>query len=178
MNTLLAINARKSVRCYEKSLPEDEVIEIIAAAGTKAPKVGQLHITVVTNADILAKIDDFAMEDMKASPAPNVKKTVEQEGFRPLYGAPLLFVLSTEEDSPFGMTGPACAATQMALAATDMGVASCVMASVVGTLKKSACKALLELPKGFTPALCIVAGYYGGEAFTRPPKTVEINYIS
>jgi nitroreductase len=67
MDALQAIEARKSKRNYLNIPVEIEKVEILTRAGNGAPKAGNFHISVITNAGMLNEIDKKALESMKQS---------------------------------------------------------------------------------------------------------------
>ena len=84
MNTLEAICSRKSIRSYTGQQISDDQLASILKAANAAPvgrgRYDTLHMTVVRNAQLLASIDANAAED---------------PGDHPLYGTPLLIVVSS-----------------------------------------------------------------------------------
>jgi nitroreductase len=167
METLQAIESRKSARDYLPKPVEENLLETLIKAGRSAPKTGGFHISVVTDADTIKKIDDKTLSIMKNGTG-FLKERANLEGYRPLYGAPALFLISSPE-VPFRETNAACAATTIAIAATALGLASCYVVSATLAFKDDASLGKLAgIPDGFSPVCGVLIGYGGGEKFPSP----------
>jgi nitroreductase len=167
METIQAIESRKSVRDYLPKPVEENLLEILIKAGRGAPKAGGFHISVITDAGTIKKIDDKTLSIMKNGTG-FMKERAELEGYRPLYGAPVLFLISSPE-IPFRETNAACAATAITIAATALGLASCYVVSATLAFKDdSSLGKLSGIPEGFSPVCGVIVGYGGGEKFSNP----------
>lgn len=94
MNVLTAIEKRKSVRAYKPGKVEQEKLDTLVEAANSAPIFGEIHITVVENSSLLNEINDAALKQMKNSGNDFLVKRASMEGYNPLYGAPVLILLS------------------------------------------------------------------------------------
>ena len=155
METLKTIALRKSTRKYKSEQISDKELEIIINAGCAAP-VGMgdyksLQITVIQNAELLDKIAKAAALIMGN---PNIT---------PLYGAPTLVIITTKPNEKvpgIEYASTSCIAENMALAATDLGLGSVYLLSILLPFKADK-ELLLELnlPDGFIPVCSIALGY-------------------
>ncbi|NMF25648.1 hypothetical protein HF885_04215 [Olsenella umbonata] len=112
-----ALNRRRSIRSYTGELADPDQLEAIFAAAYEAP-VGMgryegIHLTVVTRPGLLAAIDAAAAR-MFGNPDAH-----------PLYGAPMLVVVSSDAEGNVASANAAAVIQNMSLAAVDQGVGSC-----------------------------------------------------
>jgi nitroreductase len=175
METLKAMECRKSVRNYTAEPVAREVLEKILWAGNRAPLGGAFHMTVVRDHALLGEIDDAALDAMKNSENEFARGRAALEGYRPLYGAPILIILSAEEPAR-GMSSVCNAVTAMTFAAADIGLGSCFVVSPIQVL--DAFGARLGLPTGYKPLVGMLLGHAGEDKFGRPrPATDNVNYV-
>ena len=170
MNTLEAIMKRKSTRSYKSELISEEALEVIIKAGCAAPvamaKYDSLHITVVQNEQLIARIFDEAQEAVFATIG--VRKSLD-------YGAKTLIVVSSMPPHREGMdyANGGIVIENMVLAATELGIDSCIMGAPIAALAKNAkLSKIVEIPEGFTPVLGVVFGYAAQNA---PAKVHDIS---
>lgn len=155
MDTLKAIACRKSIRTYTGEQISDADLKVILNAAQASP-VGRslyetLHLTVITNPELLKAIDA------------NAAKIFGDPDMHPLYNAPTYIVVSSKAGEE-GMTNvqysnAAVMVHSMTMAAVDLGVGHCdiwgatrLMAGNPDLLTQ------LNLPEGFTPCCGIILG--------------------
>ena len=155
MNTMEAVCSRKSVRSYTgEPVTAEELNTILKAANASPVGMGQydaMHLTVITNKDLLAKIE-------KATAA-----LFGKPDMRPLYNAPMLVLVSTREPAPMmantAYSNAAIIVHNMALAATELGVGHCdIWGAVAAASHDPEILAELNLPEGFIPCCGICLG--------------------
>ncbi len=178
MNTLEAIRARKSVRSYKQSPVEAEKIEQLITAANNAPTTGTLHISVVENKNILKSLNDTVLSAMKNSGNDFLVGRASLEGYQPLYGAPVLLLFSAPEGAPYTEAAASCAAANITVAATELGLGSCyVISPLLGIKANPEFGKQIGIPEGFVPVCGVLAGYSGGDAFGTSRSTAcSINY--
>lgn len=179
MNTLDAIAKRKSIRKYKAEQIKDSALEEIIKAGKTAPNAGPFQITVIQNAKLLTKISETALTAMKNSGNDFLMSRAALPGYTPLYGAPTLLVLSAPQANPYSMANTSNAATNMTIAATDLGLGSCYMITpqLAFTADPSLAKEA-SIPEGFSVICAVAVGYSDGNAFsTERPDVDNVNYI-
>lgn len=177
MDIIEVIEKRKSVRGYEKEPVDMYDVEILVMAARCAPKAGAFHISVITNADVLREINDNALEIMKNSGNEFLMSRAALDGYQPLYGAPVLFLMSAP-DGPHAVETCSCSATAVTFAATGLGLGSCYV--ITPTLAVNEDKALMKkigIPEGFSAVCGVLAGYEAADCFSPQRKQVEnVNY--
>ncbi|MDR2487592.1 MAG: nitroreductase family protein [Clostridiales Family XIII bacterium] len=152
-----AIESRRSQRSYLDRAVDRGDLEKIVRAGDLAPLAGAISLTVITDRGFLADIDQAAFDFMQNSGVPFMVERSSLPGYRPLYGAPALIVVGSDPER--GTANAAAAATAMTLAATDLGLGSCYVASPTRVLADGALKERLGLPEGFAPLAGVLVGY-------------------
>jgi len=178
MNTLEAIKTRKSTRSYQKKSVETEKIEQLILAANNAPKAGAFHISVVENPDIIKSLNDATLTGMKNSGNDFLVSRAALEGYQPLYGAPLLLLISAPESAPYNMANASCAAANITIAATELGLGSCyVISPLLGMGISPELGPKMGIPEKFEPVCGVLAGYSNGDAFATPKSSVNnVNY--
>lgn len=151
-----AIFKRRSVRSYTGEQIGDDDLNLILKAANAAPvgmgRYDDVHLTVVTRAELLGKID-AAGAAMFGKP-----------DIHPLYGAPTLIVVSAKMPTDEGMknvtySNAAIIAQNMALAATELGVGSChIWGATMALARNAELLAELRLPAGFVPCCAVALG--------------------
>lgn len=155
MTMMETICSRKSVRSYTGENITAEELEVILKAANASPVgMGQfdsLHLTVITNKELLAKIE--------ASAAAMFGKP----DMHPLYGAPTLILVSSRKPAPMmenvTYSNAAIMAHNMALAATELGVGTCYIWGATAAMSRNPeVLSELKLPEGFVPCCAISLG--------------------
>ena len=156
MNTIETICARKSVRTYTgEQITEEQLNTILKAANAAPIGLGQyesVHLTIITNAELLGKID-AAGAAMTGKPDAH-----------PLYNAPMFVLVSAKMPSVKVMenviySDAAIIAQNMILAATELSVGACpIWGATTAILNVPDILKELHLPEGFTPCCGVVLG--------------------
>ena len=98
MNISEAIAKRKSVRAYlDKPVPADDLARIVEA-GQWAPNAGPFQISVVRNAGLRQRINDRTLDAMVHSGNAFLQQRASLPGYQPIYGAPVLILLSAPDE--------------------------------------------------------------------------------
>ncbi len=173
MNAMKAICSRKSVRIYTgEPITAEELNAVLKAAHAAPVGMGQyesVHLTVITNADLLGKID-------KAGAAMFGKPDVH-----PLYHAPMLVLVSVQMPTAEAMrnvafSNAAIIAQNMALAATELGVGVChIWGATMAMLNAPEILKELNLPEGFTPSCAVTLGK---TEYVYEPREVPMDRIA
>lgn len=151
MELTQALNQRRSVRSYTGEVPTAEQLERILTAADEAP-VGMgaydnLRLTVVTNPELLGRIDQTAAHFFGNPDA------------HPLYGAPLLVVVSSAKQDNVASANVGAVIENMSLAAVDEGVGSCfIYGATAAFANDKAILAELGIPGGFVPLGSLALG--------------------
>jgi len=183
MDVTDAIVKRKSVRAYEdKPVPAD-VLSKIVEAGQWPPNAGPFQITVIRKAALRQKINDRALQAMKNSGIEFAIQRASLPGYQPVYGAPVLILLSAPAEGPLGPVNAALAAENMLLAATGLGLGSCYLMSPTRALNGESNKDLAKeagVPEGYDVQCAVIVGYAAAEnKFTtgERSKKGKVDYI-
>lgn len=181
MNTLEALQKRKSIRGYLGRSVEEDKLKTILKYGNKAPNAGDFHMTVIRDKQLLRDINDTVKEAILKSDNEFAKKRISIPGYLPTYGAPVLIILSAPKDSPYSAVNTACAVTNMGVASVELGLGTCYLAGVL--LAFQAKPELLEkinLPAGYIPQCGMALGYESSEQIPGKEWMEDysnINYI-
>ena len=174
MNTLEAIAKRKSTRSYKPEQISEKALAAIIKAGCAAPialaRYDTLHITGVQHEGLIEQIFDQAREAVFA--AIGVRKNLN-------YGAKTLIVVSSLPPHREGMdyANGGIVIENMVLAATALGIDSCIMGAPIAALAGNAeLSALVGVPDGFTPVLGAVFGYAAEDAPAKE-HTITVNRV-
>ncbi len=175
METLKAMNIRKSTRSYTGNLSE-EALQTILNAGQAAPigmaKYDAMHMTVIRNSALLNELDR------------NAANFFGDPTRTPLYGAPCLILISTPIPDPaagnVSYSNAAIMTENMSLAATDIGIGSCLIWGAVAALNQTPeLVAKLGLPEGHVPCCGVAIGETTDVLAERtiPTDRISVSYI-
>ena len=155
MSLMETMFKRKCVRSYTGELPTEEELQLILKVANSSP-VGRaqyenMHLTVITNPEILDKMTKNCA-NFFGNPAAN-----------PLYGAPMLILVSIKAPEPAmantSYSNSAIMAHNMILAATDLGLGAVHIWGAIAALGQAPeLVAELGLPEGFVPACAAAIG--------------------
>ncbi len=183
MDVTDAVMKRKSVRAYEdKPVPADVLSKIIEA-GQWPPNAGPFQISVIRNAGLRRKINDRTLQAMITSGNEFAKQRASLPGYQPVYGAPVLILLSTPAEGPLGALNAALAAENMLLEATGLGLGSCFLVSPTRALNGESNRDLAReggVPEGYNVQCAVIVGYAAAEnKFTlgERNKKGKVNYV-
>jgi nitroreductase len=177
------ITERKSVRAYlDKEVPTDDA-EKIVEAGRWAPNAGPFQISVIRNAKLRQRINDRTYAAMLKSEREFLRQRASLPGYQPLYGAPVLMLLSGPADAPNSAINASLAAENMLLRATGLGLGSCFLLSPTLALNGTDNRDLAQeagIPDGYTLVCAVIVGYAAAEnKFTLGERTRKgsVNYV-
>jgi nitroreductase len=178
MDAMEAILKRKSVRSYKKEQISDKDLEKILEAGKSGPGGGEVYITVIQKAELIKKINDTTKTAM-LNGGGFMKERASLPGYEPIYGAPTLILLTAPD--PNGIANCSCAAENMLVVATALGLGSCYLMSPRGAFTGENGPALMSecgIPEGNTFYCAVILGYQDGDAFSSASRKVRIvNYV-
>lgn len=174
METLKTIMSRKSVRTYTGETVSEQDLDTILKAACAAPvgmgKYETVHLTVIRDKELLDEIDKVGAQVFGDPDA------------HPLYGAPILVVVSSLEELPTAIEGAntGTIVENMALTATELGIGSvCIWGAMLGLREKKELLAKLQLPEGFEIVGSLAIGMTE-EKFEEKEilkERISINYI-
>jgi len=149
------IFSRRSIRSYTGEMPSAEELDLILKAVYASPvgmgRYDSLHVTVVKNADYLARLEAAAGAQLG------------KENYHPLYGAPVLLIFSSvfpgipTDNSSY--SNCAILSQNAALEAVTLGLGACHIWGAIRALNKEPqLLAQLNLPEGFAPCCALALG--------------------
>jgi nitroreductase len=179
MNDVLDVIARRSAcRAYQPKPVPAQILAQIADAGLRAPSAVDRQpwrIICVSDAGLLADLEAAGLAALRAAD-PSGFDRIQSRGGRLLYGAPAMMVLAEQP-----VTGAYSAdldigilASHIVLAATSLGVNSCIAAMprvALDAPNGPDLGARLRIPEGFTFALSVLLGYAQGEP--KQPHAID-----
>ncbi|WP_066685854.1 nitroreductase family protein [Christensenella intestinihominis] len=177
METMKAINRRKSVRSYTGEKISREALDTVLQAAYAAPvgmgKYENFHLTVIENREFMQAIEEKASA-MFGKPDLHL-----------FYGAPTFILVSSKPDGAEKVGGidycnTAAIVENMSLAATDLGVGHCYIWGGVAVLNANPdLVARLNLPEGHTPCSGIILGVTTEEYTDRdiPGQRIGTSYL-
>jgi nitroreductase len=175
MNVSEAIAKRKSIRAYLDKPVFDDDLEKIVEAGRWAPNAGEFQISVIRNAGLRQRINDLTHDAMVNSGVEFLQQRVSLPGYQPLYGAPVVILLSGPTDGRYSAVNTALAAQNMLLEATGLGLGSCYLVSPTLALNAEKNRDLAQeagIPDGYALQCAIIVGYAAAEnKFTAAERT-------
>jgi nitroreductase len=179
-NFFATIKARKSVRNYLPKSVEKSKLKQIAEAAFESPSAGPVFVSVVTNPRLIKEINDKSLVAMKSSGIELLVSRAAIPGYKPLYGAPAILIISAPNDVPFSPANAASAATTATYAATALGLASCyTITPTMAINADSDLAARVGLSAGNTSFVGVLVGYESPQKNpgTSTPKVVNISFI-
>jgi len=166
MNISEVIVKRESIRAYlDKPVPTDN-LEKIVEAGRWAPNAGPFQISVIRNAGLRKRINDRTLHEMGQSGNEFLQQRASLPGYQPLYGAPVLILLSGPDDALYSTHNTALAAENMLLEATELGLGSCFLVSPTLALNGRNNRDLAQevgIPDGYSVQCALIVGYAAAE---------------
>lgn len=179
MDTLEAILKRKSVRSYKNEQISEAELKALVDAGMSGPGGGAVHLSVIQKGDLIQRINDITKNAMLNSGVEFSVQRASLPGYEPIYGAPTLILLSAPD--PNGAVNCACAAENMLIAATALGLGSCFLMSIRAAFGGENSAALLAdcgVPAGNVVCCGVIAGYQDGDRFSSSNRKVRtVNYV-
>ncbi len=176
MQLMDIIKSRHSIRKYtDKQIPR-EALEKIVEAGVCAPNAGGRQGTIlvgVHNAELCKKIGIMNMQHFdrskllgsyvsKEQPSVIDDKSIKN-GF---YDAPSVVCIFAPKDFLFSIPDAFCAAENIVLQATELGISSCIISRAEQTFDNDYGKDLLcrwNIPVNYIARCFVILGYIDGE---------------
>ena len=128
MDVFKAILDRRSTRAFTAEAVKKADLEKIVEAGLHAPSAINEQpwlFTVVTNKEVLSKLNDAVKTHMSAVDGERIKSRSSDNSYCFYYGAPTLIIVSCSSIALFPAEDAACALENMFLASQALGLGSC-----------------------------------------------------
>ena len=175
--TVDVILGRRSIRNFSEKMISEKELNKILECGLFAPTAKNRqnwHFTVITNKERIEIINELALVGMK-------KIGIDKEpGFNVFYNAPVVIVLSSKVSGYSGIDA-GCAIENMSIAASSMGIGSCIIGQtryMYHQADKREINRLLKIPDGYDHDISICFGYpKGDKPSAKPRKENTVDYI-
>ena len=173
MNTYEAITKRHACRAYtDEPLTAEETQKLIEAANAAPAGMGDytgMKLTVVEDRKLIESIESATAHGMPMM------------GDHPVYEAPALMILSAKINEQFPMISycnVACAAENIMIQATDLGLASVFIMAVPTVMqnKPDLLKAL-NITNDFLPLVMVAVGHEKNKSETTKPKRISTDIL-
>ena len=177
------VKYRRSIRKYEERQIAREDLERIIEAGSFAPNAGggQRSMLVAIRdrqlSEHLGKLNVAMMRRDKligghvSDDQPSIiDDPTIKSGF---YGAPTVVVVFAQGNFLYSIPDAFCCAENMVLAATELGISSCIIARAEETFYNEFGKQLMAewgVPENFVPRCFVLLGYCRGEYPKEKPR--------
>ena len=178
MHTLEALQARKSIRGYLSTAVEEEKLLTVLQYGNRAPNAGPFHMTVIRSRALLDTLDAATRAAVESGGTDFLRQRFAIPGYTATYGAPVLVLLSAPA-AGYGAVNCACAVTNMAIAAAELGLGTCYLASILTAFRADPALAkTLGVPDGFVPQCGMCLGYASETQIPGRPRPEEPGNIT
>jgi nitroreductase len=162
MGVMDTIEKRRSIRAYNTNKVEQDKVSTIIKAGNCAPFFGEFHMTVIQKQELLMDISNKTIETMKKSGNELLMQVASVPSYNPLYGATVMIVFSAPKGKDklgYNMANIACAAENMMLAATELGLGSCFVMAPIIVFSNPEMLNKLNIQREYIPLASILIGY-------------------
>lgn len=184
MDILDAIHSRHSTREYLPEAPSDAIIVSLLDAAIRAPCAVNRQpwrFTVVTNRSWLDDVSERAKAYMTQTRPLDLPQTLYEKladpQFHVFYHAPVLIVISADQQGPWIEADCALAAQNLMLAARAKGLGSCWIGLSQPFLATAEGLEALQISASDHPIAPIVVGAPRSEAPPSPRKPVAVNWV-
>ena len=183
-NAFETILARRSVRSYTPEPLDRNTIQSLLEAAVRAPTA--MHeepwaFVVVQDHALLQRLSDLAkpifVEEVRHRNTHGSNHSFDhftRPDFNVFHGADTLIVICAKPSSQFVAADCWLAAENLMLAATAVGLGSCVIGSAVAALNIHKVKAELAIPDDYSAIAPIVVGIPNGETKATSRKEPKI----
>ena len=177
------VKYRRSIRKYEERQIAKEDLERIIEAGSFAPNAGggqRSMIVAIRDREISEKLGKLNVASLRRDKLIGGNVSAEQpsiiddpsikSGF---YGAPTVVVVFAQHNFLYSVPDAFCCAENMVLAATELGIASCIIARAEETFYNEYGKSLMAewgVPENYAPRCFVLLGYCKGDYPKEKPR--------
>jgi nitroreductase len=167
------VYARRSVRAYAPKALDNATVQTLLDAAVHAPTA--IHeepwaFVVVQDQALLQRLSDQAkplfVEEMRHRNAHGTSHSFDhftRPDFNIFHGADTLIIICAKPLGPFVVADCWLAAENLMLAASAIGLGSCVIGSAVAALNIHKVKSELGIPEEYSAIAPIVVGFPSGE---------------
>jgi nitroreductase len=184
METLEAINGRRSVREYTDEPVSEAVLNGLIEAAIKAPSAINQQpwcFTIVRKSPLLTQISDRAkahlLKESLGAPAHPFRDMLNDPNFHIFYHAPVLVLIAACEPTDWAVEDCALAAENLMLAAYAQGLGTCWVGFAQNWLGTPDGKAALGLPMSYLPIAPVIVGHPRRQPAPVPRKAPNIRWL-
>jgi nitroreductase len=184
MDINTAIFGRRSVREYTAQSIDQQTIRGLIDAAVHAPNAVNQQpwtFTVVRDQTILAHISESAKRHMLATMpsrhAERFRSRLTDPNFHIFYHAPVLIIISANEDGPWIVEDCALAAENLMLAAHAGGLGTCWIGFAQSFLNTPDGKKALNLPAAWVSVAPIIVGYPKADTPAVPRTEPAVKWV-
>lgn len=190
MNSLEVMRHRRTIRKYQEKPVCKEDLRMVLEAGTWAPSAGGGQRSIICGirnkeiCELLGKLNISRFDRSRLAGSyvsheqPSIidDPTIES-GF---YGAPCVCVVFAPKDFLYSIPDAFCCAENMVLAASELGLASCIVARAEETFDNEIGQKFMrqwDIPEGYIARCFVLLGYCEGDypqEKPRKPKRVRM----
>lgn len=183
MELLELMKHRRSIRKYQQRQVELADLQKVMEAGAYAPNAGGgqrsilLAIRNPALVELVGRLNLRRFDRMRLAGSyvsreqpSNIDDPSIKSGF---YGAPTVVVVFSQKNFLYGIPDAFCCAENMALEATALGLASCIVARGEETFDSEEGRALLqtwEIPENYIARCFVLLGYCDGDYPQGKPR--------
>ena len=181
---LKAIYARHSVRAYAPTVLDSATVQTLLDAAVHAPTA--MHeepwaFVIVQDQALLQRLSDLAkplfVEEVRHRNAHGASHSFDhfiRPDFNIFHGASTLIIICAKPSGPFVAADCWLAAENLILAASAIGLGSCVIGSAVAALNIRKVKTELGIPDDYSAIAPVVVGVPSGETLATSRKEPAI----
>ena len=174
---------RRSIRKYDDRRVAEEDLKYILEAGLYAPNAGggqRSMLVAIDNREEVERLgrlnvgclrrDNLIGGGVSAEQPSVIDDPSIKSGF---YGAPAVVVVFAQRDFLYSIPDAYCCAENMVLAATELGVASCIVARAEETFHNEYGALRMQewgVPENYAPRCFVLLGYVKGEYPSDKPR--------
>ena len=183
MNTLQAIEQRRSIRRYRTDQIDRDTLTKILTAATYAPNAGggqRSRIVAVRNAEDVERLGRVNRATFKATNLAGSYVSADQPSIiddpsikSAFYGAPCVAVIFSPTTFLYGEADAYTVANTMTLAAHELGVSSCIIARAEDTFATEYGRKMQQawgVPNTYTARCFVALGYHDGDYPAPKPR--------
>jgi len=174
---------RRSTRAFTLDPISDEALNLILEAARFAPSGMNRqpwHFTVVQNPELLERVNEACRQVLLGSGVKTMEERAKGSTFSICYHAPILILVSVDEQVHTGRLDGAAALENMFLAAESLGLGSCWIHAVSSIFNGGAHEGLrqdLGLPAGYVLIGSGAFGHKGAETQPAPRRENTITIL-
>lgn len=179
-NVLATIKNRRSIRAFDSRQVENEKIQAILESALFAPSAmnqQKWHFAVVQDQNLLNEMVEIIKDSILKSDNDFLKSKASAPDYHSFHQAPTVIMISGDEQAPWIEVDCGMAAQNIALAACELGLDTCIIGSaspVFASEKADEFKAKLGMPAGHKHVIAVSLGYRKGDNPEAPARNKDV----